>query len=138
MSYLIPDWLYRMPGPEPTAELQLQLKHPSLNWEGNLHENLKSFEYRARVLLEGPYKKYNEQIKVAALPFYGQVTRVLSCTTQLIGVIKTKTSGKIYSQHLKHISSHVRLSCKVGINLAHYIVQTVRISQSSWPESRSW
>ena len=67
MSYLIPDWLYRMPGPEPTAELQLQLKHPSLNWGGNLHENLKSFEYRARVLLEGPYKKYNEEIKVAAL-----------------------------------------------------------------------
>ena len=67
MSYLILDWLYRMPGPEPTAELQLQLKHPSLNWEGNLHENLRSFEYRARVLLEGPYKKYNEEIKVAAL-----------------------------------------------------------------------
>ena len=44
--------------------------------------------------------------------FHGQVTRVLSCTTQLIGVIKTKTSGKIYSQHLKHISSHVRLSCQ--------------------------
>ena len=67
MSYLIPDWLYRMPDPEPTAELQLQLKRPSLNWEGNLHENFKSFEYCARVLLDGPYKKYNEQIKVAAL-----------------------------------------------------------------------
>ena len=67
MSYLILDWLYSMPGPEPTAELQLQLKHPSLNWQGNLHENLKSFEYHARVLLEGPYKKYDEQIKVAAL-----------------------------------------------------------------------
>ena len=116
MRYLISDWLYRMPDPEPTAELQLQLKHPSLNWEGNLHENFKSFEYRARVLLDGPYKKYNEQIKVAAL---------------------TKTSGKISSQHLKYISSHVRLSCKVGINLAHCIVQTVRISQSSWPGSKS-
>ena len=67
MSYLIPDWLYGMPDPEPTAELQLQLKHPSLNWEGNLHENFKSFEYCARVLLEGPYQKYNEHIKVAAL-----------------------------------------------------------------------
>ena len=67
MSHLTSDWLYRMPDPEPTAELQLQLKHPSLNWEGNLHENFKSFEYRARVLLDGPYQKYNEQIKVAAL-----------------------------------------------------------------------
>ena len=134
---MIPDWLYRMPGPEPTAELQLQLKHPSLNWEGNLHENLKSFEYRDRVLLEGPYKKYNEQIKVAALlSWTGDKGFKLYHTVD--SVIKTKTSGKIYSQHLRHISSHVRLSCKVGINLAHYIVQTVRISQSSWPESKSW
>ena len=137
MSYLISDWLYRMPDPESTTELQLQLKHPSLNWEGNLHENFKSFEYRTRVLPDRPYKKYNEQIKVAALlSWTGDKGFKLYHTIDWL--IKTKTSGKIFSQHLKHISSHVRLSCKVGINLAHCIVQTVRISQSSWPESKSW
>ena len=41
MDYLILSWWYMMPDPEPTTELQFHLKHPSLNWEGNLYDNFK-------------------------------------------------------------------------------------------------
>ena len=64
---MIPDWLYTMPETTPLADLPLHLKHPSLNWDGNLHENFKSFHLRASVLLDGPYQKYEDNVKVAAL-----------------------------------------------------------------------
>ena len=63
MDYLILSMLYMMPDTEPTTELQFHLKHPSLNWEGNLYDNFKSFEYCARVLLEGPYKNTIRKLK---------------------------------------------------------------------------
>ena len=54
MDYLIPDLLYTMANTLLTAELQLQLKHPSLNWDGSLHDNFKSFCMCATVLLDSP------------------------------------------------------------------------------------
>ena len=50
-----------------TTPLQLHLKPPTLNWDGNVHENFKSFKIRATVLLEGPYSRYDPADKVAAL-----------------------------------------------------------------------
>ena len=42
------------------------LKSLTLNWDGNLHENFKSFKIHASVLLEGPYSRYDPADKVAA------------------------------------------------------------------------
>ena len=67
MSSLIPDWLFTMViAPPPNAELHLHLKPLTLNLEGNVHENFKSHKCHAQVLLERPYKTYNDSIKVAA------------------------------------------------------------------------
>ena len=50
-----------------TTPLQLHLKPPTLNWDGNVCENFKSFKICATVLLEGPYSRYDPADKVAAL-----------------------------------------------------------------------
>ena len=50
-----------------TTPLQLHLKPPTLNWDGNVHENFKSFKIHATVLLEGLYSRYDPADKVAAL-----------------------------------------------------------------------
>ena len=67
MDCLIPAWLYRMADNPVTTPLQLHLKPPTLNWDGNVHENFKSFKIRATVLLEGPHSRYDPADKVAAL-----------------------------------------------------------------------
>ena len=67
MDCLIPDWLYIMADTAAMPDLQLHLKPPALNWDGNLHETFKSFRIRATVLLDGPYARYDDKDKVAAL-----------------------------------------------------------------------
>ena len=67
MDSLIPDWLYRMTDTPVTTPLYLHLKPLTLNWDGNLHENVKSFCIHATVLLEGLYSRYDHKDKVAAL-----------------------------------------------------------------------
>ena len=68
MDSLIPDWLYTMTDTPVTAPLQLHLKPPTLNGDGNLHENFKSFHLCGKMLLERPYSRYDHKDKVAALP----------------------------------------------------------------------
>ena len=53
--------------PIPQPNIQLQIKFPSFSWEGNLHENFKTFKMRTRILMEGPYKAVDEMNKVAAM-----------------------------------------------------------------------
>ena len=67
MDCLIPDWLYTMTYTPEMAALQLQLKPPTLHWDGNLHENFKSFRIHATVLLDGPYARYDDKNKIATL-----------------------------------------------------------------------
>ena len=43
------------------------LEAPTLNWDGNLHENFKSFCIHGTVLLEGLYSRYGHKDKVATL-----------------------------------------------------------------------
>ena len=53
--------------PTPTPNIQLQIKFPTFSWEGNLHENFKTFKMRTRMLMEGPYKSVDDMNKVAAM-----------------------------------------------------------------------
>ena len=41
------------PVPAPRA-IQLTVKYPSFNWEGNTHEQFKTFKQRTEILMEGP------------------------------------------------------------------------------------
>ena len=52
--------------PAPRA-IQLTVKYPSFNWEGNTHEQFKTFKQRTEILMEGPYEDYKEPDKVAAI-----------------------------------------------------------------------
>ena len=54
------------PVPAPRA-IQLTVKYPSFNWEGNTHEQFKTFKQRTEILMEGPYEDYKEPDKVAAI-----------------------------------------------------------------------
>ena len=54
------------PVPAPRA-IQLTVKYPSFNWEGNTHEQFKTFKQRTKILIEGPYEDYKEPDKVAAI-----------------------------------------------------------------------
>ena len=54
------------PVPAPRA-IQLTVKYPSFNWEGNTHEQFKTFKQRTEILMEGPYEDYREPDKVAAI-----------------------------------------------------------------------
>ena len=54
------------PVPAPRA-IQLTVKYPSFNWEGNTHEHFKTFKQRTEILMEGPYEDYKEPDKVAAI-----------------------------------------------------------------------
>ena len=54
------------PVPAPRA-IQLTVKYPSFNWEGNTHEQFKTFKQRTKILMEGPYEDYKEPDKVAAI-----------------------------------------------------------------------
>ena len=45
------------PVPAPRA-IQLTVKYPSFNWEGNTHEQFKTFKQRTEILMEGPYEDY--------------------------------------------------------------------------------
>ena len=54
------------PVPAPRA-IQLTVKYPSFNWEGNTHEQFKTFKQRTEILTEGPYEDYKEPDKVAAI-----------------------------------------------------------------------
>ena len=47
--------------------IQLTVKFPSFNWEGNTHEQFKTFKHRTEILMEGPYEDYKEPDKVAAI-----------------------------------------------------------------------
>ena len=40
------------PVPAPRA-IQLTVKYPSFNWEGNTHEQFKTFKQRTEILMEG-------------------------------------------------------------------------------------
>ena len=64
---LIPAWLYGMADAPVTTPLQLHLKPQTLNWDGNVHENFKTFKICATVLLEESYSRYDPTDKVAAL-----------------------------------------------------------------------
>ena len=129
MDCLIPAWLYRMTNTPVTTPLQLHLKPPTLNWDGNLHENFKSFKIRATVLLEGPYSRYDPADKVAALLSWMAIKDSIY-TTQLNGVPITRGHGKIFSKLSKDTSNHVKLSCRVGTSLVPYIAQIVRTKLS--------
>ena len=52
--------------PAPRA-IQLTVKYPSFNWEGNTCEQFKTFKQRTEILMEGPYEDYKEPDKVAAI-----------------------------------------------------------------------
>ena len=54
------------PTPAPRA-IQLTVKYPSFNWEGNTHEQFKTFKQRTEILMEGQYEDYKEPDKVAAI-----------------------------------------------------------------------
>ena len=54
------------PVPAPRA-IQLTVKYPSFNWEGNTHEQFKTFKQRTEILMEGPYEDYKQPDKVAAI-----------------------------------------------------------------------
>ena len=54
------------PVPAPRA-IQLTVKYPSFKWEGNTHEQFKTFKQRTEILMEGPYEDYKEPDKVAAI-----------------------------------------------------------------------
>ena len=54
------------PVPAPRA-IQLTVKYPTFNWEGNTHEQFKTFKQRTEILMEGPYEDYKEPDKVAAI-----------------------------------------------------------------------
>ena len=54
------------PVPAPRA-IQLTVKYPSFNWEGNTYEQFKTFKQRTEILMEGPYEDYKEPDKVAAI-----------------------------------------------------------------------
>ena len=52
----------------PTSRaIQLTVKYPSFNWEGNTHEQYKVFKQRVEILMDGPYEDYKEPDKVAAI-----------------------------------------------------------------------
>ena len=52
--------------PAPRA-IQLTVKYPTFNWEGNTHEQFKTFKQRTEILMEGLYEDYKEPDKVAAI-----------------------------------------------------------------------
>ena len=81
MDLSILDWLYLIQNPEPTAKLQLYLKQPSINWECKVHVKFKSFQYYAKVFLNGPYATYSDLNKVC-------------CVIPLIGLVKIKACGE--------------------------------------------
>ena len=54
------------PVPAPRV-IQLTVKYPSFNWEGNTHEQFKTFKQRTEILMEGPCEDYKEPDKVAAI-----------------------------------------------------------------------
>ena len=54
------------PVPAPRA-MQLTVEYPSFNWEGNTHEQFKTFKQRTEILMEGPYEDYKEPDKIAAI-----------------------------------------------------------------------
>ena len=47
----------------PTVGLPLQLKQPNFNWEGNVYENYKSYNYK--YYWGGPYAKYDDPSKIS-------------------------------------------------------------------------
>ena len=47
--------------------IQLTVKYPSFKWEGNTHDQFKTFKQRTEILMEGPYEDYKEPDKVAAI-----------------------------------------------------------------------
>ena len=47
--------------------IQLTVKYPSFNWEGNTYEQYKTFKQRVEILMDGPYEDYKEPDKVAAI-----------------------------------------------------------------------
>ena len=50
------------PVPAPRA-IQLTVKYPSFNWEGNTHEQFKTFKQRTEILMEGPYEAHMRTTK---------------------------------------------------------------------------
>ena len=52
---------------QPPRAIQLTVKYPSFNWEGNTHEQFKTFKQRTEIPMEGPYEDYKEPDKVAAI-----------------------------------------------------------------------
>ena len=51
------------PVPAPRA-IQLTVKYPSFNWEGNTHEQFKTFKQRTEILIEGHMKIIKNQTRL--------------------------------------------------------------------------
>ena len=93
------------PVPAPRA-IQLTVKYPTFNWEGNTHEQFKTFKQRTEILMEGPYEDYKEPDKVAAiLGWLGDKGHQVYASLDWVALGKNK---KLYKHVLEAFESYFK------------------------------
>ena len=93
------------PVPAPRA-IQLTVKYPTFNWEGNTHEQFKTFKQRTEILMEGPYEDYKEPDKVAAiLGWLGDKGHQVYASLDWVALGKNK---KLYKHVLEAFESYLK------------------------------
>ena len=93
------------PVPAPRA-IQLTVKYPTFNWEGNTHEQFKTFKQRTEILMEGPYEDYKEPDKVAAiLGWLGDKGHQVYASLDWVALDKNK---KLYKDVLEAFDSYFK------------------------------
>ena len=86
--------------------IQLTVKYPTFNWEGNTHEQFKTFKQRTEILMEGPYEDYKEPDKVAAiLGWLGDKGHQVYASLDWVALGKNK---KLYKHVLEAFESYFK------------------------------